>query len=152
VFHLPSILAKVDRMRMAHGLEVRVPLLSRDLTAFCVNLDDRAKRTLFGGKRVMKAALAGNIPPAALHRRKVGLLPPVDRWFRDGAMNTVFGDYLATARRSISVLDWDEVERFWHEHRRGEVEGGFVLLGILQFINWCGKHGLVTGDGGRDGS
>lgn len=144
LFHLPGILAKVDRMSMAHGLEVRVPLLSPELVAFCLNLDDRAKRSLFSGKRIMKSALAGQIPPAALRRRKVGLLPPVDRWFREPAMNTVFGDYLGMARSSLAELRWDEVERFWQEHRQGKVEGGFVLLGILQYINWSRHCGMLS--------
>lgn len=139
VFHLPSILAKVDRMSMAHGLEVRVPLLSKEMVEFCINLDDRAKRTLFSGKRILKSVLAGKIPASALNRRKVGLLPPVDRWFRGEAMNSVFGDYLATARRTLATLDWDEVELFWNSHRNGNVEGGFVLLGVLQYINWSMK-------------
>lgn len=139
VFHLPSILAKVDRMSMAHGLEVRVPLLSKEMVEFCVNLDDRAKRTFFSGKRILKSALAGQIPPSALHRRKVGLLPPVDRWFRQGPLNRVFGDFLMTGRNRLPVLDWQAVEQFWHEHQQGKVEGGFILLGILQYINWSLK-------------
>lgn len=138
-FHLPSILAKVDRMSMAHGLEVRVPLLAKEMVEFCINLDDNAKRTLLSGKRILKSALAGQIPPTALKRRKVGFLPPVDRWFRGAAMNKVFGDYLLTARGSLPTLKWDEVERFWQEHQRGEIEGGFALLGVLQYINWSMK-------------
>jgi len=138
-FHLPSILAKVDRMSMAHGLEVRVPLLSKEMVAFCINLDDSAKKTLLSGKRIMKAALTGQIPPAALKRRKAGFLPPVDRWFRTSPMDKVFGDYLLTARSCLPLLNWDEVELFWREHRQGKVEGGFVLLGILQYINWSLK-------------
>lgn len=145
VFHLPGILAKVDRMSMAHGLEVRVPLLSKEMVEFCINLDDRAKRTLFSGKRIMKSALAGNIPASALHRRKVGLLPPVDRWFREGAMTSVFGEYLTSARKTLATLDWDEVERFWNAHRQGHVEGGFALLGILQYINWSMKCRNMAG-------
>jgi len=139
LFHLPGILAKVDRMSMAHGLEVRVPLLSKEMVEFCINLDDRAKRTLLSGKRIMKAALGGRIPSSGLKRRKVGLLPPVDRWFRGEPMNGIFGDYLLTARSSLQTLDWDMVEQFWREHRQGRVEGGFVLLGILQYINWSMK-------------
>jgi asparagine synthase (glutamine-hydrolysing) len=136
-FHLPSILAKVDRMSMAHGLEVRVPLLSRALVEFSLSLPDRAKRHLGKGKRVLRQAIEPRAPREALHRPKAGFLPPVDRWFREpGPMGEVFGDYLQTARARVDGLNWAEVDRFWGEHRRGEVEGGFVLLGILQFINW----------------
>jgi len=136
-FHLPSILAQVDRMSMAHGLEVRVPLLGRELVDFCLNLEDACKRSLSGGKRILRGALLGSIPPAGLKRRKAGNIPPVDRWFReDGPMVTIFGDFLLTAQNSLDRLDWIEVERFWREHRQGRVEGGYILLSILQYINW----------------
>jgi asparagine synthase (glutamine-hydrolysing) len=139
-FHLPSILAKVDRMSMAHGLEVRVPLLSRSMVELCINLDDAAKRSLAGGKRILRRALAQDIPPQALRRPKVGLLPPVESWFNtSGPMATIFGDYLITARNSLTTLDWGEVEAYWQEHRQGRVLGGFVLLGVLQYINWSLK-------------
>jgi hypothetical protein len=54
-------------------------------------------------------------------------------------MATVFGDYLLTARKSIDTLKWDQVEQYWQEHRDGKIDGGFVLLGILQYINWHTK-------------
>ncbi len=144
LFHLPSVLAKVDRMSMAHALEVRVPFLSRQMVEFCINLDDASKWSLSDGKRILRKALDGCIPPQALKRPKAGFLPPVDSWFRiSGPMTTVFGDYLMTAKKSLDTLRWDEVEQFWLEHRQGKVEGGFVLLGILQYINWnmkCRKN------------
>lgn len=140
LFHLPSVLAKVDRMSMACGLEVRVPLLSRSMVDFCLALPDNAKRKGTKGKRILREALAHQIPQDALRRPKAGFLPPVDQWFRNGPMTTVFGDFLAKARRQgIAMLNWANVESYWQMHRRGEVEGGFVLLGILQYMNWSMK-------------
>jgi asparagine synthase (glutamine-hydrolysing) len=140
LFHLPAILAKVDRMSMAHALEVRVPLLSRQMVEFCLNLDDAAKRTMMGGKKILRRAFGNDIPPSALQRPKAGFLPPVDKWFSTpGPISTIFGDYLVTARNSLHTLRWDEVERYWQEHRQGRVMGGFALLSILQYINWSMK-------------
>ncbi len=140
-FHLPSILAKVDRMSMACGLEVRVPLLSKKMLEFCFSLPDDAKRKGRVGKLILREAVTRRIPASALKRPKAGFLPPVDSWFRiDGPMTEVFGDFLADARsQALPLLSWDKAERFWCSHRRGEVEGGFVLLGILQYINWSLK-------------
>jgi asparagine synthase (glutamine-hydrolysing) len=43
-FYLPNdMLVKVDRMSMAHGLEVRVPFLDPDLVDFCWKLPDKMK-------------------------------------------------------------------------------------------------------------
>jgi asparagine synthase (glutamine-hydrolysing) len=136
-FHLPSILAKVDRMSMANGLEVRVPFLSRRMVEFCLNLPDEAKRYGGKGKRILREAVARDIPRDALKRPKAGFLPDVGQWFRSpGPMQNVFGDYLQTARTSIDILQWDNVEHVWEDHRKRKVEAGFILLGILQFINW----------------
>ncbi len=137
MFHLPSILAKVDRMSMANGLEVRVPLLNKQMVEFCMNLPDDAKRYRGKGKRILREAIASRAPQGALTRSKAGFLPPVDQWFRGaGPMNNVFCDHLVVARSSLSYLQWGEVEKLWNEHRQGTVEAGFILLGILQFINW----------------
>ncbi len=137
IFHLPSILAKVDRMSMANSLEVRVPLLSRQMIEFCINLPDNAKRSRGKGKHILREAISGKIPRGSLSRPKAGFLPPVDKWFRvAGPMNRVFDDHLYRAKSSIDWLNWKEVEKIWEEHRKGKIEAGFILLGILQFINW----------------
>jgi len=137
MFHLPSILAKVDRMSMANGLEVRVPFLSRQMVEFCINLPDNAKRSMGKGKRVLREAMAERVPRSALSRPKAGFLPPVDQWFRGtGPMNVVFADYLDRAKSSVDWLNWGEVKQIWEEHQKHKIEAGFILLGILQFMNW----------------
>lgn len=140
IFHLPSILSKVDRMSMANGLEVRVPLLSRKMVEFCINLPDEAKRYKGKGKWILREAISERIPAGALNLLKAGFLPPVDKWFRkSGPMINIFGDYLNMARFSLGWLKWDEVGKLWDDHKRSKVEAGFILLGILQFINWSLK-------------
>ena len=137
IFHLPSVLAKIDRMSMAHGLEVRVPLLDELVTSFCLSLPDEAKRHKGVGKRILREYLKEQIPQQALNRPKAGFLSPVDDWFRtDKSMMAVFGDFLSVSRNSIGWLDWDSVDDLWSEHRRNKIDAGFRLLGILQFMNW----------------
>jgi asparagine synthase (glutamine-hydrolysing) len=136
-FHLPAILAKVDRMSMACGLEVRVPLLSKNVIHFCINLSDQCKLSKGKGKHILRSAVINDIPKEALKRAKAGFLPPVDEWFRyPGPMNTVFGDMLYTAKSKFYMLNWFEIEQIWDKHKSGKIDAGFILLGILQFINW----------------
>lgn len=136
-FHLPSILAKVDRMSMAHGLEARVPLLSKHFVEFCSNLPDQFKYKRGKGKRILRDALSGRIPAGGLKRLKKGFLPPVDKWFRvNGPMSIVFREFLDVGKSQLGWLKWKEVEKLWEEHRAGKVDAGMALLGILQFINW----------------
>ncbi|MBF0417490.1 MAG: asparagine synthase (glutamine-hydrolyzing) [Magnetococcales bacterium] len=138
---LPSVLAKVDRMSMATGLEVRVPLLDRALVEFCFQLPDEAKRHKGRGKRIMREMLAGQVPAGHLDLPKAGFLPPVDGWFRKpGPMFDLFRHHVRWARETnMGWLRWDEVEKVWGEHQAGRLNVGFALLVILQFINWRSK-------------
>ncbi len=86
---LDDLLPKVDRMSMAHGLEVRSPFLDRDLVEFSLRLPASAKIRGLRGKRVLKHALRNLLPREVLHRRKRGFGVPLDRWFR-----TDLRDYL----------------------------------------------------------
>ncbi|MBF0631414.1 MAG: asparagine synthase (glutamine-hydrolyzing) [Magnetococcales bacterium] len=138
---LPSVLAKVDRMSMAHGLEVRVPLLNRDLVEFCFQLPDRAKRRGGKGKYLSRQMVAHHLPQEYLTKPKAGFLPPVDSWFRHpGPMFDIFHDHVHWAlHQPLGWLRWSEVIHAWADHRTGRINIGFALLGILQFINWH-KH------------
>jgi len=136
-FHLPSILTKVDMMSMAHGLEVRVPLLNPELAAYCLGLARSLKRKGSQGKLALRRALRNRVPPGALRLPKAGFLPPVDAWFMPGgALDQIFADLLDWAGPRLDWLRWDRAAALREAHRAGRVKEGFVLLGILQFMNW----------------
>lgn len=79
---LDDILVKVDRMSMAHALEVRVPLLDHRLVEFAFALPPelrlRRKGTGWQTKPLLKDLLAKRFPPDFVHRRKAGFGIPVE--------------------------------------------------------------------------
>jgi asparagine synthase (glutamine-hydrolysing) len=75
-FCTDSILAKVDRMSMAHSIEVRVPFLDRrvvewGLTAPAVGAEDGP------GKALLREYLRGRVPDTVLSHPKQGFSVPV---------------------------------------------------------------------------
>jgi asparagine synthase (glutamine-hydrolysing) len=75
----------VDAMSMAHGLEVRVPLLDHRLVAACLAIPARLKGPArLGGATVNKALLvaAAGLPPALLAAPKTGFTLPWELWLR----------------------------------------------------------------------
>jgi asparagine synthase (glutamine-hydrolysing) len=78
--YLPDdLLVKLDRMSMAHGLEVRSPLLDHELVEFAASL-----RTGGGAdKQLLRRAAEPWLPPQTVARPKQGLGMPLDRWLRD---------------------------------------------------------------------
>lgn len=77
-----DILVKADRMSMAHGLEVRVPLLDTDFVDWAAGLPAEARLAGGRGKVLLREALAGRVPPGVLRRRKQGFHLPVASWLR----------------------------------------------------------------------
>jgi len=75
-----GILTKVDRASMAHGLEVRVPLLDHKLVELLASLPSSWKVSPASGKRLLKRSLRRIVPAPIRGRRKRGFSPPVDRW------------------------------------------------------------------------
>ena len=75
-----DILVKVDRMSMAHGLEVRVPMLDTDFVNYVARLPRSAKLRGGKGKQLFREALRGRIPDRTLDRPKQGFHLPLDAW------------------------------------------------------------------------
>jgi len=85
-----GILTKVDRASMAHGLEVRVPLLDHKLVELVASLPTSWSVSPRAGKLLLKRSLRGTVPAPILARRKRGFTPPLRPWLQ-GAV----GDALA---------------------------------------------------------
>ena len=71
-----GLLTKVDRCTMAHSVESRAPFLRHALIRFALGLPDDARLRGKTGKRALRLAARGLLPPAILTRRKQGFSPP----------------------------------------------------------------------------
>ena len=81
--YLPgSVLTKVDRATMAHGLEARPPFLDNEVVAWAFGLPGRLK--LRGGttKYLLKLAARDHLPVIIRQRRKQGFAMPLAAWLR----------------------------------------------------------------------
>lgn len=82
--YLPDgILTKVDRASMAHSLEVRVPLLDRELVEYSFRL---SADTIGTDKALFKSTIAAELPAQIIDRPKRGFGAPAHSW-RSGIFN-----------------------------------------------------------------
>ena len=92
---LPALLQVEDRVSMAHGLEVRVPLIDMDVVNLATRLPPRFK---FGGgdtKRLLRHAFRGRVVPEVIDRRdKMGFPVPLGPWMAGGPVRDFVGDLL----------------------------------------------------------
>ncbi|MBR9971362.1 asparagine synthase (glutamine-hydrolyzing) [Magnetospirillum sulfuroxidans] len=81
-----AVLAKVDRMSMRHSLEVRAPLLGREVADFAATLAADECGGKDGGKRVLKAVARRFIPADWIDRPKRGFGLPMRGWAEQSAL------------------------------------------------------------------
>lgn len=88
-----DMLTKVDRMSMAHGLEVRVPLLDHRLIEFSLSLPPHWLVSILPieGKRILRRTVAPLLPKEVLNRPKHGFVVPLNTWLNAHFL-TIFDD------------------------------------------------------------
>lgn len=135
--YLPNdVLVKVDRMSMAHSLEVRCPLLDHRVSEFAFRLPVDTKMPALRCKHLLKTLAAERLPPAVLQRGKHGFTAPVARWI-SGPIGQQFSDQVLTHRSAISSYVDIEVLRSWfQEHDRGHRDRSFALWAAWVFERW----------------
>lgn len=138
--YLPDdILTKVDRMAMAHSLEVRVPILDHLFVEQVARISPDLKLRGKTGKYLLKKALAPVVPAETLHRQKRGFSVPLARWMSDelgGALETVLGD-----EGLDQYLDRDAIRGMWDRHRSGVRDFAVPLYCVLAFGAWFRHYG-----------
>jgi asparagine synthase (glutamine-hydrolysing) len=138
---LDDLLPKVDRMSMAHALEVRAPFLDRELVEFALRLPRAARLRGMNGKRALKRAFRGLLPREVLHRRKHGFGVPLDRWFRTGLRPYLEATLGAPDARTRQHLDGDALDRMLSEHQSGAANHRDSLWALLTLEVFLRRQG-----------
>ncbi len=140
--YLPNdILAKSDRMSMAHGLEVRSPFLDPDLAEFALRLAPSLKVSPGGAtKRVLRALAARTYGVDVTGARKQGFSIPVHGWLR-GPARPLVEDLLAPGSiAEIPGLDAKAVGAVVADHMNGQRSYGFEVWGLMVLAAWHRRY------------
>jgi len=137
VMYLPDdILTKVDRMSMAHSLEVRVPILDHRIVEFAATVPFPLKYRGNISKRLVKHAFRNILPPELLKQRKQGFAVPIHRWFRKELLEHFDTTALAPDARLRRFLNPQAVAKLRDSHIAGRENYGHHLWAILVFEHW----------------
>jgi asparagine synthase (glutamine-hydrolysing) len=138
--YLPNdILTKVDRMSMAHGLEVRAPLLDPAIAELALSLPDSMRCGITGQpKRLLRELARRTFGPAVADAPKQGFSIPIHQWLR-GPLRETAEDLLSEqSLRHIEELEPRAVRRVWSEHLSGRRSYGWELWGLMVLSAWHG--------------
>jgi len=131
-----DILTKVDRMSMAHSLEVRVPLLDHKLVEFAVSLPPSLKVAGDVTKILLRQVLNGDTPQQVLTREKHGFISPIGQWLRGELAGYVEETLFSARARERGYFDAATVRRHWDEHRQGRRNREHEIWMLLGLEVW----------------
>jgi asparagine synthase (glutamine-hydrolysing) len=145
-YYLPDdILYKVDRISMAHSLEVRPPFLDPRIVEFAASLDQRLKLRGSVSKYILRRLMWNKLPSVVLRRRKVGFDIPVHEWFR-GALKPFLLDTVSReAVVSSGLFRWSAVEHLLRQHFDRKANLGYHLWGLMTLLVWMRRWRVELG-------
>ncbi len=135
--YLPDdLLTKVDRMSMAHSLEVRVPLLDHKVVELAARMPFSLKLKGNTTKYILKKAMKDLLPSQILKQRKQGFSIPLHRWFRQEL--STLASRLIASEESASAYFFDQTYVRWllAEHASGRCQFGTQIYALLMFELW----------------
>ncbi len=134
--YLPEdVLFKVDIASMAASLECRSPFLDHELIEFAASLPPTMKAKGRSGKRIVREAFAGWLPPGFLQRRKQGFSTPIAKWL-SGDLAGLMQERLLAERRLDPWLDTVAIEKLVRGHLSGEKPNARRLWTLLVAAEW----------------
>jgi asparagine synthase (glutamine-hydrolysing) len=135
-----DFLVKVDRASMAHGLEVRPPLLDHELMELAARIPSGWKVHRGKTKWVFKQSYRNLLPGTLIHRTKQGFEIPVDAWLRGPLRETFEAAVLDPTARVSQLVDQGTARTLYCSHLSGQARNGNVLWSLLVLARWADRY------------
>ena len=134
---LPDVfLEKVDKATMAHGIEVRVPLLDNELCAYVMGLP-ASKKVRWGQKKwLLRQAMKGIVPESILNGKKTGFSVPYSYWLKGNLLGYLKSVLLDKETVQYGLFDMLELEKCIDEHVKQIRNNGYLLYKLLNLVLW----------------
>ena len=136
---IDNCLVKTDRMSMAASLEVRVPLLDKELVETAFRIPQTLK--VNGGKTkiLLKRIAARHVPSDCIYRPKEGFSIPIKNWL-NFELRQLMEDLLDKKNiEKDGIFNASAVETLKRQHATGVSNNSHILWSLIMFHSWQKK-------------
>ena len=135
-YFLPDdILNKVDRMSMAHAVEVRPPFLDHRIVEFAASLPCSFKISGSRQKFILKELMKGKLPAPVLSRKKMGFDIPAHEWLRGPLRSLLIETLAAGVSEHSGLFRSEEIETLLQRHLARTQKPWLSPLGTDDFVS-----------------
>lgn len=126
-----------DKMSMAVGVEVRVPLLDLDLIEFATRLPTHLKQKGKTGKYLFKKAMQPYLPHSVIYRPKAGFGAPLRRWLHRELQPLVHEVLSPSSLNNRGLFDPAAVAALIQKDKQGRVDAAYTIFSLVCIELWC---------------
>ncbi|MBL4697440.1 MAG: asparagine synthase (glutamine-hydrolyzing) [Phycisphaerales bacterium] len=139
------LLRDTDSVSMAHGLEIRVPLVDTFLSDELSKLPDHLRFQKLGSKHLLRSIAEATVGKDAFDRPKQGFEFPFDEWIRTSLKHEVASVLLNKSWNNAIGLNPIAVEHIWHQFlgQPGTIYWTRIWA-IYTLLKWCDNHNVKT--------
>ncbi|QDG51677.1 asparagine synthase (glutamine-hydrolyzing) [Persicimonas caeni] len=126
-----------DKMSMATGVEVRVPLLDPDLIGVATSLPVRYKQRGRTGKWIFKKAMEPYLPEEVVYRPKSGFGAPLRGWLRSDLrplLDELLGEQSLKRR---GIFDPEAVRHLVDLDAQRQIDASYPIFSLMCIELWC---------------
>ncbi len=138
-FWLPNdILLKADKMSMANSLELRVPILDKEVFKVASKVPSEYKISHDTTKYILRKAASTHIPEAWYKRRKKGFPVPINDWFKeDKYYNIVKKTFNEDFTKEF--FNVNKINKLLDDHYHGKKNNCRKIWNIYVYLVWYKK-------------
>ena len=126
-----------DKMSMACGVEVRVPLLDTELIKFAAALPINHKQRGKAGKWIFKKAMESYLPKSVIYRPKTGFGAPIRCWLQRELKPLVEDILSFDSLKKRGLFNPNGVHKLIKMDRKGLVDASYTIFSLVCTELWC---------------
>jgi asparagine synthase (glutamine-hydrolysing) len=136
-----ELLMYADKLSMAHGLELRVPFVDKEIVEYVERLPASLKVRNGSRKWLHRQVCRTFLPEAIVRRPKRGFaVNVVDDWLRSVIDNRMADSLLDGGSRIYQYLRPQAVRALFEQHTAGRHDNHKVLFSLVVFEEWLRAH------------
>jgi len=129
------LMSKVDRMSMAHSVELRAPFLDHKLVEYLLAVDTNIK-VGNTNKDILKKVASPYLPDSIIHRQKKGFSSPFIEWLYSGYGKEIL-NLIQEVNSDIGVFNDNFIILLYEEGKSGRFKQH--LYSVFLFCKWYKK-------------
>lgn len=134
-----DINTKVDRASMAHGLEVRVPILDHQFVEWAFKVPSNLNLHKGEGKAAFKKGLEPHVPHDNLYRKKMGFSVPLAEWLRGPLKEKLRTSILSVEMKESGFFEMKKITNLFDEHQSGTSDHSTSLWSLFMLASFLQK-------------